>query len=133
MQDKGPNDPARTPQGTPDRADDATPGAADEREAATTSRLRDDIDEGRTGDKVGYPDPAASPLGTDAEAAGAPPTREEVATARDRETGARETAPVADSGRPVSVDRHTTGRSRGGLIAGIIAVVVLILLLWMVF
>lgn len=33
-----------------------------------TSRLRRDIDSGRTGDKVDFPDPAAAPLGTDAEA-----------------------------------------------------------------
>ncbi|TWB71861.1 hypothetical protein FBZ87_106105 [Nitrospirillum amazonense] len=37
-----------------------------------TSRLREDIDSGRTGDKVDYPDPAAAPLGTDEEAAGTP-------------------------------------------------------------
>jgi hypothetical protein len=40
---------------------------------ATTDQLRDDIDRGRTGDKVAFPDPAAAPLGTDAEAAGTPP------------------------------------------------------------
>jgi hypothetical protein len=37
-------------------------------------QLRKAIDEGRTGDKVAFPDPAAAPLGTDAEAAGAPPS-----------------------------------------------------------
>jgi hypothetical protein len=36
--------------------------------------LRDDIDRGRTGDKVRGGDPAAVPLGTDDEAAGTPPT-----------------------------------------------------------
>lgn len=34
-------------------------------------QLREDIDSGRTGDKVDFPDPAAAPLGTDAEAGGA--------------------------------------------------------------
>jgi hypothetical protein len=34
-------------------------------------QLRSDIDSGRTGDKVDHPDPAAAPLGTDAEAGGA--------------------------------------------------------------
>ena len=41
-------------------------------EAAKTSaaqRLRHEIDSGRTGDKIGVPDPAMAPLGTDAEAA----------------------------------------------------------------
>lgn len=36
-------------------------------------RSRDDIDHGRSGDKVSFPDPAAAPLGTDDEAAGQPP------------------------------------------------------------
>lgn len=33
-------------------------------------QLRQDIDSGKTGDKVAYPDPAAAPLGSDDEAAG---------------------------------------------------------------
>jgi hypothetical protein len=33
-------------------------------------QLRAEIDSGKTGDKVGHPDPAAAPLGTDAEAGG---------------------------------------------------------------
>ena len=36
------------------------------------AQLRRDIDSGTTGDKVGWPDPAAAPLGTDDEAAGTP-------------------------------------------------------------
>ena len=40
----------------------------------TTEQIRDDIDSGATGEKVGFPDPAAAPLGTDAEAGGHPPT-----------------------------------------------------------
>ena len=42
------------------------------------AELRGEIDSGRTGDKVPATDPAAAPLGTDAEAAGAPPTGGEV-------------------------------------------------------
>lgn len=38
----------------------------------TTEQLRTEIDAGRTRDKVAYPDPAAAPLGTDAEAGGTP-------------------------------------------------------------
>jgi hypothetical protein len=37
-----------------------------------TSRLRADIDAGKTGDKTPGEDPAAAPLGTDEEAAGTP-------------------------------------------------------------
>ena len=45
----------------------------------TAESLRADIDRGLTGDKVPGSDPAAVPLGTDAEAGGAPPTPAEVA------------------------------------------------------
>ena len=44
----------------------------------TVEKLRDDIDSGRTGDKVDYPDPAAVPLGADAEAGGHSPTAQEL-------------------------------------------------------
>lgn len=37
---------------------------------STVSQIKSDIDAGRTGDKVDFPDPAAAPLGTDEEAAG---------------------------------------------------------------
>jgi hypothetical protein len=38
--------------------------------ATNWAQARDQIDSGATGDKVGYPDPATTPLGTDAEAGG---------------------------------------------------------------
>jgi hypothetical protein len=37
---------------------------------STVDQLRDDIDHGRTSDKVAAPDPATAPLGTDDEAGG---------------------------------------------------------------
>ena len=43
----------------------------------TTDQLRDRVDSGQTGEKVAMPDPAAAPLGTDAEAGGHPPTAQE--------------------------------------------------------
>jgi hypothetical protein len=52
---------------------------------STTDRLRDDIDSGRTGDKVVANDPAAAPLGTDDEAAGTPPSRDAIDLARRHE------------------------------------------------
>lgn len=42
-------------------------------DSSAAARLRHAIDSGNTGDKVNYPDPAAAPLGTDDEAAGAGP------------------------------------------------------------
>lgn len=58
-------------------------------EEATTEQLRADIDAGRTRDKVDYPDPAAAPLGTDAEAGGTPPSPQTVAGERARAVGRR--------------------------------------------
>jgi hypothetical protein len=52
---------------------------------ATSAQLKADIDSGRTGDKIGHPDPAASPLGTDDEAAGHAPSAEQIAHARAQE------------------------------------------------
>lgn len=44
----------------------------------TADALRVAIDRGQGSDKVKYPDPAAAPLGTDDEAAGFPPTAEQL-------------------------------------------------------
>lgn len=46
--------------------------------AENTSQLRAAIDAGAAKDKVAYPDPAAAPLGTDAEAGGFPPKPSEI-------------------------------------------------------
>ncbi|MEQ8292705.1 MAG: hypothetical protein RIA08_10905 [Roseovarius sp.] len=70
--------------------------AAEENGAAGAARLRDHIDRGGAADKAAASDPAAAPLGTDAEAAGTPPTREEVAVAEKAEA---HRAPPADHKR----------------------------------
>src|SRR5688572_29413337 len=54
-------------------------------QAAHDGPLRDDIDRGRTGDRVDVHDPAAAPLGTDEEAAGTPAPADAVRQARDYE------------------------------------------------
>lgn len=51
-------------------------------EKSTTAMLKADIDSGRTGDKTEVFDPGLSPLGTDDEAAGRPPSALRVALAR---------------------------------------------------
>jgi hypothetical protein len=56
-------------------------------EAPNADQLRDAIDSGATGDKVNSPDPAAAPLGTDAEAGGASPSGGERARAFAAEAG----------------------------------------------
>lgn len=81
-------------------------------EPRTAARLKDDIDSGRTTDKVAMFDPAASPLGTDDEAAGTPNSPARVAMAERTE------------GKPVEVRNP---HQRGGwavylLIAAAVAV-----------
>ena len=44
------------------------------------------IDRGETGDKIAQKDPAITPLGTDAEAGGAPTTGEDIAASAHRQT-----------------------------------------------
>ncbi|HEU5276406.1 MAG TPA: hypothetical protein VFU97_22320 [Xanthobacteraceae bacterium] len=61
-------------------------GSAARSDHATPEQLRSDIDSGRTGDKVAFPDPAAAPLGTDEEAAGTPVSPHAAALARRLET-----------------------------------------------
>jgi len=66
----------------------------------TARELKGVIDSGRTADKVAFFDPAASPLGTDDEAAGAPDMPPRVATAI-RQEGSR-LAVTAARDRPIS-------------------------------
>ncbi len=61
-----------------------------QRRSATPAQLRHDIDSGRTGDKIPFPDPAAAPLGTDEEAAGTPVSGRAAAAARRAETARRD-------------------------------------------
>lgn len=85
----------------------------------TVDSLRRDIDRGVTGDKVPGNDPAAAPLGTDDEAAGAPPTRREI----DLEARSRPVLPHADT--------HKRGYGGALLIGAVVMVVVVVLaILW---
>jgi hypothetical protein len=59
-------------------------------------QLRAEIDSGRSGDKVAASDPAAAPLGTDDEAGGNPPTRDQVAMAHRHEAGRPVSSPTMD-------------------------------------
>lgn len=64
---------------------------------ANSAQLRRDIEAGATGDKLPVLDPAASPLGTDDEAAGTPPTAQQVAQARVMENAAPPNPMQADA------------------------------------
>jgi hypothetical protein len=70
------------------------PGTGDpQQRSATPAQLRQDIDSGRTADKIPFPDPAAAPLGTDEEAAGTPVSSRAAAAAIRAETARREPPP----------------------------------------
>ena len=116
-------------------APDAT-GAPDGRFAddLTADALRQSLDHGRGQDKVNFSDPAAAPLGTDDEAGGHPPTREQV-----RMAAASELAPDELSPGPRRVEReartipHLANAGRVGivpilLVAGVIVLLVVLFL-----
>jgi hypothetical protein len=62
------------------------------KDTRNVDQLKADIDSGKTGDKISWPDPAMAPLGTDDEAAGTPPTPDQVRAASRQETGAGATS-----------------------------------------
>lgn len=106
-------------------SDRATPKSAEQeppQEAAGAARLRESIDRGGSGDKVAFMDPAAAPLGTDAEAAGTPPTAAQVSMAMQEETGR---APEADR-KPGPADMQGA-RSRPTAMWALLALVVLVI------
>ena len=86
--------------------------------AAAVVRLRDRIDRGETGDKAAFPDPAAAPLGTDAEAGGRPPTTAEVRTA---DTGRQMRAAGDETSRPPR--RSETSRNAPAMIILIVVAI----------
>ncbi|MFE0757426.1 hypothetical protein ACFW16_25935 [Inquilinus sp. NPDC058860] len=99
----------------------------------SAEQLRRDIDRGLTGDKIPVQDPAAAPLGTDDEAAGMPPTSEEIRDARRREAIGR--PPDTELARgPATSDPRLPQTLRPiyaiAFLFALIFVVVLILALW---
>ena len=110
--------------GDPVRRDPLPPEAP-----PTSDQLRADIDSGRTHDKVAHSDPAAAPLGSDAEAAGAPPTPDEVSTARRHETSRA----VPEQGSASRIGTPTGGRSGSRIIWLVVAAIVAAIVLAFVF
>lgn len=81
-------------------------------EVKTTDRLRHEIDAGRTGGKVAFSDPAASPLGTDDEAAGTPASPEAIA-----EAARHEVRTTGTDAKAVSGERNRTISGEGRFLA----------------
>lgn len=96
-----------------------------EQRGANPTLLKKDIDQGLTGDKVDHPDPAASPLGTDDEAAGTPitPTQLNMARQAERSHGAQAGPHDADFGAAPP----RSGRATIVMIALAAAIVLLLL------
>jgi hypothetical protein len=100
----------------------------------TSAQLRNDIDSGRTGDKIAGFDPAAAPLGSDEEAAGTPPAPGLIA-----QTRAEEGAPHSARANAAEPDLAPDGEMKrtgpawigalGGAIAAVVVVALLVLLL----
>lgn len=95
--------------------------------ARTADQLRADIDSGRTHDKVAHEDPAAAPLGTDDEAAGTPPTAQQVETAHREETGRTVHSPApADRAAPAGAEWRPTMIWGGAIVLGLIILAVVL-------
>jgi hypothetical protein len=104
--------------------DRAEAGAVQEqparRNGSTVEQLRADIDSGATRDKVPGSDPAAAPLGTDAEAGGGGPSADEVALARQREVQRSHADPAPSA--------SGSGRGRSMVLWGLVALIALFVL-----
>jgi hypothetical protein len=126
--------PGVRPGSRPDPAPDTAPGTRPE--PRNSAELRAAIDRGEAGDKKGAPDPAAAPLGTDAEAGGAPPDRASVGRAYRQEVDERPDAPRASQGHPITAEttrQELSGNSGWGTkVGGIaIAIAVILLVIWL--
>ena len=82
------------------------------------AQVRDRIDRGETGDKIAVGDPAAAPLGTDAEADGSVTRSEHIA----RWAAAEEAGPAARA----AAQRRTPAPSRSALLGLALAAVAVV-------
>ena len=98
------------------------------------ARTRGATDAGGAGDKVSFPDPSASPLGTDDEAAGTKPQSGSPAGARTigsdttrhmEPSPGRPTAVTGESARPMSGLDLKAGRSNRAILIGAFVVLVI--------
>lgn len=120
--DHGPNadrslSPAPSPEGETNISDDDL----------TADALRHALDHGQGGDKIDFMDPTAAPLGTDAEAGGNPPTREQIRQAARHELGASRSPEVKQQRRIISL-RVKDGMGLGLLVIAAILAILLVLL-----
>lgn len=98
----------------------------------TADALRQALDHGQGGDKVNFTDPAAAPLGTDDEAAGHPPTQEQIRMAAAAELGPLrpKAAPKAQRTAPERAGARGPGRVALWWLSAVVAAGVLLALLF---
>lgn len=96
------------------------------RKPATSDRLREDIDRGAAADKVAFLDPAAAPLGTDDEAAGTPPTREQV----NRAQAAEARAAPSEQGNPADRQRSSRAWAVIAVLGLVLVAAILFVTIW---
>jgi len=103
-----------------------------QRRGSTVSQLKHDIDSGRTGDKVNYPDHAAAPLGTDDEAGGVSHSPEEIHEVRRAENTGPLDAPGTDSrGNPGGEATRDAGRASARWMVLVVACVAAAILVYL--
>lgn len=90
----------------------------------TADALRHSLDRGRGGDKVDFIDPAAAPLGTDDEAGGHPPTREQIRMAAASELGPR----PSEVEREARTIPHLANGGRVGIVPILLVAAVIVLM-----
>ncbi|WP_309089196.1 hypothetical protein [Phenylobacterium sp.] len=101
------------------------------RPGATTAQLKNDIDSGRTGDKLAGFDPGATPLGVDDEAGGVSPDPHLIAATRAQERSGRPDSPTPNASTPELQPNARGARTSYALpaIAGVTAAAAVALLL----
>ncbi len=99
----------------------------------TADELRDAIDHGRGGDKVDVSDPAAAPLGTDAEAAGTPPTDRQLRHAWAAEIAGADRATKDASEKDRRRPEENQPRGRGAALLVVLAAMIALAVVWALF
>lgn len=115
------------PDATRDSTRDSTRGQSPD--DMTADALRHSLDRGRGGDKTDFSDPAAAPLGTDDEAAGFPPTAEQVRMAAASELGPRPDEVAQKRRTPGALVNGGLGRWPWPLVLLAVAALVIVLMI----
>jgi hypothetical protein len=98
------------------------------RRGATTAQIKDDINSGRTGDKVAGVDPGLSPLGTDDEAGGSTFDPEWIERTREQELAGRPGNATPNAATPELQPNARIGPQRNLVLAAVVGAAAALLL-----